>query len=343
MPASTLSMEMPMGIAVPRGRILCVDDEPGILRALSWLLQNEFEVATAISGREGLDLLHRHDFDVVISDQRMPEMSGVEFLREVRAQAPRAMRILLTGYSDLPAVLRSVNESEIFRYVTKPWNITELPRIVAQAAEIARQEPSGTPPAGRPLAHGPEKARILVLDDRIQVHATVELCAGDLAKVIHATSIIEAMHHLQDGEVDVIVSETRIGAMDLTQLLCLLKHRHPQVVSVVVAEETDIDTVAKLVNHGQIFRLLSSPLKPGLFREALRAALDKSHQMKLRPELLARHTADPLPQAELETLAQEWADSCSPSTAGKADPVSSLAKRMGGYFHRLFVGKDNHA
>ena len=126
-----------------KGRVLCVDDEPHVLRALQWLLQKDFEIHTAASAQEALRLVGRHDFDVVVSDQRMPGVTGVEFLREVRKIAPRAMRILLTGYSDLDAMVRSVNESEVFRFITKPWDIRELPKLISEAAEIARTKAAG--------------------------------------------------------------------------------------------------------------------------------------------------------------------------------------------------------
>ena len=142
MTSATLSMRMPCNPTAPRGRVLCVDDEPNVLRALHWLLQKDFDVSTATSGQEGLKLVRESSFDVVISDQRMPEMSGVDFLREVRAIAPRAMRILLTGYSDMQAILRSVNESEMGTKTvlpkaamphSMPPKIPPVPRCVRQS------------------------------------------------------------------------------------------------------------------------------------------------------------------------------------------------------------------
>lgn len=129
-------------MGIKKGRVLCVDDEPNIVRSLQWLLQKEFEVFTAGSGHDALALVAQHDFDVVISDQRMPVMTGVEVLREVRRMSPRTMRILLTGYSDMQAIVRSVNESEVFRFINKPWNIAELPRVVGQAVVIAKTQPA---------------------------------------------------------------------------------------------------------------------------------------------------------------------------------------------------------
>lgn len=147
-----------------KGRVLCVDDEPHVLRALQWLLQKDFDIHTAATAADGLRAMQRHDFDVVVSDQRMPGVTGVEFLRQVRDVAPRAMRILLTGYSDLDAMVRSVNESEVFRFITKPWDIRTLPKLIAEAAEIARTEPVAAPDAGDGGRLPPERAAVSPAD-----------------------------------------------------------------------------------------------------------------------------------------------------------------------------------
>jgi DNA-binding NtrC family response regulator len=346
MSPTDLSMAMPMSIDAPKGRILCVDDEPNILRALCWLLQREFEVVTAASGREGLDLVRSDDFDVIISDQRMPEMSGIDFLKEAKAIAPRALRILLTGYSDLDAVLRSVNESEIFRYVTKPWNVMELPRIVAQAAEIARSQPAAPDRAETPSgAFLPvaDEARILVLDDDIQIHAAVELCAGDLARVVHVTNIADTIHHLQNTGIGVLVSETSVGSVDMTRLLCILKQRHPQIASVVLTGQAGSDTVAKLVNQGQIFRLIPKPIKAIQLRDTLRAALSRSYEIKCRPELGRRHEVDLLPEEELASFQADLQAAALSRATGEKSAAASLASRLGGILRRLFGGVGNHA
>lgn len=345
MTASDLSMAMPMSISAPKGRVLCVDDEPNILRALGWLLQKEFEVVTAASGREGLERVKSDDFDVVISDQHMPEMSGIDFLREVKAQAPRAMRILLTGYSDRDAVLRSVNESEIFRYVTKPWDVAELPRIVAQAAEIARRqtEDGQWTAAGEMPMPAAGESKILVLDDDVRVHAAVELCAGDLAQVVHVTNIADAIHHLHDHSIGVIVAETRVGSVDLTRLICLLKQRCPQVVSVVLAEEAGADTVIRLVNQGQIFRFLPKPIKAALLRKTLQQALSRSYEIHRKPGQGYRHQVDNLPEEEMAFLHGQLQSAVSWRRTG-VQPLSppSLGTRMGGLLRRIFTDSRKH-
>jgi response regulator RpfG family c-di-GMP phosphodiesterase len=109
-------------------RILCVDDEPMVLEGLRDVLRRSFDVRVASSGAEGLVMLkeQRRDVAVVISDMRMPEMPGSVFLREARRVAPLAVRMLLTGYSDSDAAIKAVNDGQIFRFLTKPCDRTEL-------------------------------------------------------------------------------------------------------------------------------------------------------------------------------------------------------------------------
>ena len=103
-----------------RPSILFVDDEERVVNQLRMIFRQNYEVHTATSGAEGLAILQRTPVDVVVSDQRMPGMTGIEFLAQVRNQRPAAMRLLLTGYSDLAAIVGSVNEGEVFRFINKP-------------------------------------------------------------------------------------------------------------------------------------------------------------------------------------------------------------------------------
>jgi response regulator RpfG family c-di-GMP phosphodiesterase len=111
-----------------RPRILCVDDEPHILESLRDTLRRGFDVRTAESGAEGLVALAEEpdEFAVIISDMRMPAMSGSVFLREARNVAPDASRILLTGYADLDAAISAVNDAQLFRFLTKPCPAADL-------------------------------------------------------------------------------------------------------------------------------------------------------------------------------------------------------------------------
>jgi DNA-binding NtrC family response regulator len=120
---------------VTRHPILIVDDEPEILYSLRGLLRKDFDVNTASSAYEGFQVLRRQPVHVIMTDQRMPEMTGVEFLRQVRSEYPEAIRLIFTGYADIKAVIDAINQGSVYRYLTKPWNPDELEAVLRQAAE----------------------------------------------------------------------------------------------------------------------------------------------------------------------------------------------------------------
>jgi response regulator RpfG family c-di-GMP phosphodiesterase len=116
--------------------LLCVDDEPNILSALRRLLRpHGYQVTIAGSGAEALTIMEAQPFDLVISDMRMPEMDGAQFLEQVRKRWPDTIRLLLTGYADVTSTVDAINKGEIYRYISKPWDDNELLLIVRQALE----------------------------------------------------------------------------------------------------------------------------------------------------------------------------------------------------------------
>lgn len=124
-------------VALPGATILCVDDEPNILKSLTRLFRTaDFRVLTANGGAEGIRLLQNEQVDVVVSDMRMPVMDGVQFLEQVQQRWPSVVRLLMTGYSDINAIIGAVNRGNIYRYITKPWDDTDILLIVRQALEM---------------------------------------------------------------------------------------------------------------------------------------------------------------------------------------------------------------
>jgi DNA-binding NtrC family response regulator len=115
--------------------ILLVDDEPEILYSLQGLLRREFELYTANSGAQALEILQQHPVHVIMSDQRMPEMTGVQLMHRVKEAHPEAIRIVFTGYADIRAVIDAINNVGLYRYITKPWDPDELIQVLHQAAE----------------------------------------------------------------------------------------------------------------------------------------------------------------------------------------------------------------
>ena len=118
-------------------KILIVDDEENILHSLKRLFRKEeYDILTAKSGAEGLEILDSHDIDLIISDLRMPIMNGVEFLAEAKRRAPDALRIMLTGHADIKAMLDAIDQGEVYRFLLKPWNDDELKLSIKQALEF---------------------------------------------------------------------------------------------------------------------------------------------------------------------------------------------------------------
>ena len=118
--------------------VLYVDDEENNLISFRAAFRRHFSVLTAISGPEALPLVRQNDVHVIVTDQRMPGMTGVEFLQKVIKEKPEPMRILLTGYTDIQAVIDAINKGEVYRYLTKPWDADFMKSTIEQAAEVLK-------------------------------------------------------------------------------------------------------------------------------------------------------------------------------------------------------------
>lgn len=122
-----------------RINILYVDDEQNNLMSFKASFRLKYNVFTAISGDEAIEILKENNIEIIITDQRMPNMTGVEFLEMVLQLNPDPMRILLTGYADLNAVIEAVNKGKIFHYLSKPWNEEELDMTILRAYDIYKK------------------------------------------------------------------------------------------------------------------------------------------------------------------------------------------------------------
>jgi DNA-binding NtrC family response regulator len=128
-------------------RLLFVDDEQRVLNSMRIMFRRQFDLYLASHGAEALNIVKDNDIDVIVADHRMPQMTGVEVLTKVRSMSPRTVRILLTGYADLDAVEGSINEGEVFRFLTKPCAPDQLRETVSLAAKLARETPAPPPPS----------------------------------------------------------------------------------------------------------------------------------------------------------------------------------------------------
>ena len=148
-----------------RPRLLFVDDEQRVLNSMRIMFRRQFDLYLASHGAEALDIVKQKDIDVIVADHRMPRMTGVEVLSKVRELSPRTVRILLTGYADLDAVEGSINDGEVFRFLTKPCAPKQLRETIELAAKLAREAPV---PEARPELNAADTLEIIMEADTIR-------------------------------------------------------------------------------------------------------------------------------------------------------------------------------
>jgi len=137
--AQTARIDTPHDEPGGKPKVLFVDDEKRVLNSMRALFRRDYELHLTTDGAEAIRIAEQESVDVIIADQRMPGLSGVEVLGEVRHRAPSAVRILLTGYADLDAIEGSINIGEVFRFLSKPCPPQELRETLAEAVQAARQ------------------------------------------------------------------------------------------------------------------------------------------------------------------------------------------------------------
>src|SRR5437762_8931157 len=118
-----------------RHTILVVDDEPDVVQSVKDLLRLDYNVLGTTKAEEAVKLMQEHEVNVVMTDQRMPEMTGVELLTRIKGPYPEATRLLFTGYADIRAVIEAINQGNVYRYITKPWDPDELQTIISEACD----------------------------------------------------------------------------------------------------------------------------------------------------------------------------------------------------------------
>ncbi len=291
-------------------RLLFVDDEPRVLVALKSIFRTDYEVKTTTSGAEALSILDEWPAEVIVSDQRMPTMTGVQLLKQASEVRPQTTRVLLTGYSDLDAVMSSVNDSEIFRFVTKPWQRPQIRGTIEAAVRLAReaqQQPRLTPPPLPPednegladaSAVAPvqvaqadanaNQAGVLILDPDPSERAYLLQMLDGGRPVFAAATLDEALHLLDSENIGTVIAESLIDGELVTSLLNGLRQVRHDLVCVVLTRQPDAQHIIDLINYGQVYRVLRKPLNPGLLRGTVNMAAWRHDMLQQRPDQARR-------------------------------------------------------
>jgi len=279
--------QISLDTSIKKARILVVDDEERILTALKSLFRQRYHVFCTTDGFKALDFIKKYQMHVIISDQRMPAMLGVELLRQSREISPRSVRILLTGYSDLAAIVGSINDGEIYRFISKPWDNRALQTIVAEAVTIGLElADTKTAPVELPLDMS---AGVLVIENEEDIFRVTRELLGGLCQVASATDADTALQTMQSREIAVVIADVGPGKEQLVSMLKLLKQEHPQILTIVTIKMADSELVIDLINHAQVFRILNKPINVGQLKSHLLDALRRYLAYKQAPNLLQEH------------------------------------------------------
>jgi serine/threonine protein kinase len=273
--------------SVRRASILAVDDEERILNGLKSLFRMRYHVFTTTNPNQALDFIKRHKINVVISDQRMPIMLGVDFLRQAREVSPHTVRILLTGYSDLASIVGSINDGEVYRFISKPWNNQELQQTVAEAVTISLELANA--PATSMVLPRNLNVGIMVIDKNEETYRVTKGLIDGLCLVHYAANMEDAIALMQEYEIAVVLADVGAGNEDMAAMIKLLKQENPQILTIVLTAASDSDMVIELINQAQIFRFLNKPVKVHMLKKHLHAALAQYMAFRKSPQLLKQY------------------------------------------------------
>ena len=285
-------------------KIAFIDDEPRILRSLKMHFRQSHDVFITTDASELMKYVSEHDVQVVISDQRMPDKQGTEVLRDIKAASPNTIRILLTGYADLNAVMDSVNEGEIYRYITKPWQNDELKQIVNKATGIAQQTQEITQNTmqgndTQKFSGGTGSNRnILVLDDDESVYQQIKSHFKSAYTVSWASNLEEAAKLLQKKRFGVTITDSTLNKENITPIVYALKNIQPDLMVLMLTEFKDAHMVIDLINKGQVYRCLPRPTNFSIMSISLDRAFDHHERLVQQPILAARHHVEEVTESE---------------------------------------------
>lgn len=279
--------------------IIFIDDEVRILRSLNSIFRRSYNVFATTDPKEFLALIQQHHMHVIVSDQRMPKIRGTELLAKAKEISPYSMRILLTGYADVEAILDSVNEGEIYRYITKPWQADDLRETIHQATRLAYALEAEANELG-----DSEVDAESVLDDDSELENILALFKGEKNyqaissrfahkyHVLWANDLEKAAQVLEEYSIAVIISDVHFGDDDTVAVVNELKKVSPQTVSMIISSRQDANVLIDMINKGQIFRFLINPVSGYLLDKSVRHAIKKHHQLKESKAEQQRFTVD---------------------------------------------------
>ncbi len=200
-------------------RLLYVDDEQGNLLSFKYMFEEEFQIWIATSGEEGLEILHQKDIQLVLSDQRMPGMQGVEFLKAVLDYDPEIIRILVTGYSSTHTVVEAINDAQVFHFIAKPWKEEEIRNVLQRGLEAQHLKR--------------EKSRLLgeLFEANADLHKKTQQLQEEILEREHAQEMLRQLNVNLEERVRQRTAELRVANETLAE-----KERNSRLIRDVASE-----------------------------------------------------------------------------------------------------------
>lgn len=241
-------------------KLLIVDDEAANLRLLNRLFSQEYQCLTASSGMEAIRLLEQHDVAIVITDQRMPGMTGIDLLKQTAARRPHMVRILLTGYTDVEALVEAINSGLVYMYLTKPWNNDDLKFRVRRAIEHYENNRKGNS-----LALANDRLLIRLKEIKLSIVGSLAEMSANRSADVHAHALRVHRTTSAIGEKMGLCDEERedlAAAALLSHLGQVNFSRRPSAPGVSKAtsssEESEAKLLASIPELGNVADILSS-------------------------------------------------------------------------------------
>ncbi|MFT6220675.1 MAG: DNA-binding NtrC family response regulator [Candidatus Endobugula sp.] len=269
--------------------VLFVDDEKRILTALRSIFRREYDVHIANGGEEALAILAENEINVIVSDQRMPNMLGNELLAEVHKLYPKTMRLLLTGFMDKEAIIRTINEGEIYRFINKPWRNDEIHKTIAEAAlasefdvaEVIDHQAvneNGNTFLKDIAGNNPDQGIVMMGSSQELRNQIRQVCRQHDINIYGTQSIPQAVGVVSArSAIGVAIIELPVNTDEALQTISVLKEKRPELISIVLTNETDAETAVELINSGQVFRYLAKPLENDQLEKAIEQAFTRHH------------------------------------------------------------------
>ncbi len=287
-----------------KNTVLVVDDDPRILATINRLLRPRYRVLLAEGGEQALALLRQNKVQIVVSDQRMPSMTGVELLTKVKQVSPQSLRVLLTGYSDLEAIEQAINKGEVYRFLNKPWKNSEFLDLMAECIVIYNNIAQAEPVIETPVvANNKTKEAMLLLDAGNDLYPVIEPLFKNRMDILYAGGEKQAVQHIGEGQVSVILLALSKNSDSELALIKTLKTISPNVLVLVLADSRDAHQMIDLINEGQVYRYMTRPAKMGTLKMYLVSAMRYHQNLLQHPVLAQRHAVTSIKEKAQQKIA----------------------------------------